>query len=126
MTRTARRRFCASRRRAAGATSTTSPCWNRWCATLRGLPKPAHRQCRCVGPSPPDLTFFAIGFAMQSILDQQEGAHVAIIMDGNGRWALRRGLPRSAGHEAGIEAMRRIVETAPSLGIGVLTLFAFS
>jgi undecaprenyl diphosphate synthase len=63
---------------------------------------------------------------MQSNLDQQVGAHVAIIMDGNGRWALRRGLPRSAGHEAGIEAMRRIIEAAPDLGIGVLTLFAFS
>jgi undecaprenyl diphosphate synthase len=47
-------------------------------------------------------------------------------MDGNGRWAARRGLPRSAGHEAGIEALRRVVEAAPDLGIAVLTLFAFS
>jgi len=47
-------------------------------------------------------------------------------MDGNGRWALARGLPRLAGHRAGAEALRRTVEAAPDLGIGVLTLFAFS
>jgi undecaprenyl diphosphate synthase len=47
-------------------------------------------------------------------------------MDGNGRWAQRRGLPRAAGHREGIEAVRRIVEAAPDLGIGTLTLFAFS
>jgi undecaprenyl diphosphate synthase len=47
-------------------------------------------------------------------------------MDGNGRWALGRGLPRVAGHRAGAEAVRRVVEAAPDLGIGVLTLFAFS
>ena len=47
-------------------------------------------------------------------------------MDGNGRWALGRGLPRVAGHRAGAEAVRRVVEAAPKLGIGVLTLFAFS
>jgi undecaprenyl diphosphate synthase len=52
--------------------------------------------------------------------------HAAIIMDGNGRWALARGLPRLAGHRAGAEALRRTVEAAPGLGIGVLTLFAFS
>ena len=52
--------------------------------------------------------------------------HVAIIMDGNGRWALARGLPRVAGHQAGAEAVRRAVEAAPPLGIGTLTLFAFS
>jgi undecaprenyl diphosphate synthase len=63
---------------------------------------------------------------MQSTLDKQDSLHVAIIMDGNGRWASRRGLPRCAGHEAGIEAMRRVVEAAPDLGIAVLTLFAFS
>jgi len=51
---------------------------------------------------------------------------VAIIMDGNGRWATRRGESRSHGHEAGGEAVRRVVEAAPDLGIGVLTLFAFS
>ncbi len=47
-------------------------------------------------------------------------------MDGNGRWATRRGLPRAAGHRAGAEAVRRVVEAAPGLGIGALTLFAFS
>jgi undecaprenyl diphosphate synthase len=52
--------------------------------------------------------------------------HVAIIMDGNGRWATARGLPRTAGHRAGADAVRRAVETAPRLGIRTLTLFAFS
>lgn len=52
--------------------------------------------------------------------------HVAIIMDGNGRWATRRGLPRRAGHTAGVEALQRVVEAAPDLGIGTLTLYAFS
>ncbi|HEY0706258.1 MAG TPA: polyprenyl diphosphate synthase [Polyangia bacterium] len=53
-------------------------------------------------------------------------AHVAIIMDGNGRWAERRGLPRFAGHERGAEAVRRTVTAAGELGIGSLTLHAFS
>lgn len=53
-------------------------------------------------------------------------AHVAIIMDGNGRWAKRRFLPRIAGHRAGVEAVRKVVRAAPDLGIGVLTLYAFS
>ena len=47
-------------------------------------------------------------------------------MDGNGRWATRRGLPRAAGHRAGAEAVRRIVEIAPGCGITALTLYAFS
>ncbi len=54
------------------------------------------------------------------------GLHVAIIMDGNGRWAERRGLPRATGHREGIEAVRRVVEAAPDLGVNALTLFAFS
>jgi undecaprenyl diphosphate synthase len=54
------------------------------------------------------------------------GLHAAIIMDGNGRWATTRGLPRIAGHRAGAEALRRTVETAPDLGIGILTVYAFS
>jgi undecaprenyl diphosphate synthase len=54
------------------------------------------------------------------------GLHVAIIMDGNGRWAQARGLPRSAGHRVGASAVRRVVEAAPSQGISVLTLYAFS
>jgi undecaprenyl diphosphate synthase len=56
----------------------------------------------------------------------QKELHVAIIMDGNGRWATRRGLPRIAGHRAGVAAVRRIVEHAPDLGIRRLTLYAFS
>ena len=52
--------------------------------------------------------------------------HVGIIMDGNGRWATRRGLSRLRGHEAGVEAIRRIVEAAPDQGVGTLTLYAFS
>src|SRR5258708_2240701 len=63
---------------------------------------------------------------MQSDVDGQGGWHVAIIMDGNGRWATRRGLRRSAGHRAGVKAVRRVVEAAPDLGIAALTLFAFS
>jgi len=52
--------------------------------------------------------------------------HVAILLDGNGRWASSRGLARSEGHRAGVAAVRRIVSAAPSLGIGTLTLYAFS
>ena len=52
--------------------------------------------------------------------------HVAVIMDGNGRWAAQRHLPRVEGHRAGIDAVRDTVETAARLGIGVLTLYAFS
>jgi len=52
--------------------------------------------------------------------------HVAIIMDGNGRWAKRRGMPRALGHRAGVNALKRTVEAAPDLGVGVLTVFGFS
>src|SRR2546422_2032269 len=52
--------------------------------------------------------------------------HVAIISDGNGRWATSRGLPRSAGHRAGAETARRVIEAAPRIGIHTLTLFALS
>jgi undecaprenyl diphosphate synthase len=52
--------------------------------------------------------------------------HVGIIMDGNGRWAARRGLPRAAGHRAGVAAVRRVVEGATRAGVGTLTLYAFS
>jgi undecaprenyl diphosphate synthase len=61
---------------------------------------------------------------MQSRRDK--GLHVAIIMDGNGRWATRRGLPRVAGHRAGVAAARLVVERAPDVGIRWLTLYAFS
>ncbi|HUK20672.1 MAG TPA: polyprenyl diphosphate synthase [Gemmatimonadales bacterium] len=52
--------------------------------------------------------------------------HVAIVMDGNGRWATRRGLPRTAGHRAGAQRVRPIVEASPDMSVGALTLFAFS
>src|SRR3989442_628506 len=80
------------------------------------------------GPDPGDPRalggapfFVGSNFTMQST-----SLHVAIVMDGNGRWATCRGLPRAAGHSAGARAVRRIVEAAPGLGIGQLTLFAFS
>src|SRR6202162_3503815 len=53
-------------------------------------------------------------------------SHIAIIMDGNGRWARRRNLPRAAGHKAGVEPVRITVETCTRLGIQALTLYAFS
>src|SRR3981189_201742 len=56
----------------------------------------------------------------------QSKLHVGIIMDGNGRWAMRRQLSRLRGHEAGVEAIRRVVEAAPKQGVGTLTLYAFS
>jgi undecaprenyl diphosphate synthase len=52
--------------------------------------------------------------------------HVAIVMDGNGRWAKQRGLPRPLGHRAGVDALRRTVAAAPKLGVGWLTVFGFS
>ena len=55
-----------------------------------------------------------------------EGLHVGLIMDGNGRWAQARGLPRTEGHGRGADAVRRAVEAAPALGITTLTLYAFS
>jgi undecaprenyl diphosphate synthase len=69
--------------------------------------------------------------APASVAESPSGAvggvrHLAIIMDGNGRWAQRRRLPRLAGHRAGVESVRRVVEAAPNLGIEVLTLYAFS
>jgi undecaprenyl diphosphate synthase len=64
---------------------------------------------------------------MQSTLGAGRGGlHVAMIMDGNGRWANARGLPRVAGHRAGAKAVRRVVEASPGVGIGTLTLYAFS
>jgi undecaprenyl diphosphate synthase len=71
-----------------------------------------------------------INFTLQSSLHVAQAwrpaLHVGIIMDGNGRWALARGLPRVMGHRAGVEAANRVVEAAPAAGVGVLTLFAFS
>ena len=65
--------------------------------------------------------------AVNQVADDPPGpAHIAIIMDGNGRWAQRRGLPRTAGHKQGVEAVRRTVAACGDLGIGYLTLFGFS
>lgn len=61
-----------------------------------------------------------------SFTGSNDGLHVAIIMDGNGRWAAQRGLPRLMGHRAGAESVRRTLEAAPGLGIRYLTLYAFS
>ena len=61
-----------------------------------------------------------------SVPDDRAGLHVALVMDGNGRWAKRRGLPRTVGHQAGVEALKRIVQACPDLGIRCLTVFGFS
>lgn len=63
---------------------------------------------------------------MTQSLNLQPPTHIAIIMDGNGRWAKNRGLPRTAGHQQGIEACKRVVRAAGELGIQYLTLFGFS
>ena len=79
----------------------------------------------------PDLEGYILpGTAEHALLEridlQRLPAHVAVIMDGNGRWAGRRRLPRVAGHRAGIDAVRDVVECSARLGLKVLTLFAFS
>jgi undecaprenyl diphosphate synthase len=73
-----------------------------------------------LGPSDPDL---ALALAIDP---QRLPAHIAVIMDGNGRWANRRLLPRVAGHQAGIAPVRTTVETCARLGLDALTLYAFS
>src|SRR3989442_10013918 len=62
----------------------------------------------------------------ESIDPRRLPAHIAIIMDGNGRWAKRRSLPRAAGHRAGVEPVRITVDTCARLGLQALTLYAFS
>jgi undecaprenyl diphosphate synthase len=59
-------------------------------------------------------------------MKQSTSFHVALVMDGNGRWATRRGLPRVAGHRVGVATVRRVVRAAPDLGVTALTLYAFS
>jgi len=73
-----------------------------------------------IPPGSPDETL------ARQINFEQLPAHVAIIMDGNGRWAAQRHLPRVEGHRAGIDSVRDVVETSARLGIDVLTLYAFS
>ena len=65
-------------------------------------------------------------FAPKSTLVRSKPLHVAIVMDGNGRWAQGRGHARTVGHRAGGEAVRRTVEAALDLGVATLTLYAFS
>ncbi|NBB17238.1 di-trans,poly-cis-decaprenylcistransferase [Caulobacter sp. SLTY] len=64
--------------------------------------------------------------ALEAGGDKPAGLHVAIIMDGNGRWAKRRGLPRTLGHREGVKALIRTVEGAPDVGVTTLTVFGFS
>ncbi len=73
-----------------------------------------------IPPGSPDETL------ARQVNFEQLPAHVAIIMDGNGRWAAQRHLPRVEGHRAGIESVRDVVETSARVGIEVLTLYAFS
>src|SRR5436190_15366623 len=65
-------------------------------------------------------------YLLEQINHSSLPAHIAVIMDGNGRWARKRGLPRVAGHRSGINAVREVVEGSAELGISVLTLYAFS
>lgn len=65
--------------------------------------------------------------ALEALLDRSRlPAHIAIIMDGNGRWARQRGLPRAFGHQAGSRSVRAVIEACAQLGIGTLTLYTFS
>src|SRR5437773_7689777 len=73
-----------------------------------------------IPPGSPDETL------ARQVNFEQLPAHVAIIMDGNGRWAAQRHLPRVEGHRAGIDSVRDVVETSARIGIDVLTLYAFS
>ena len=73
-----------------------------------------------IPPGSPDETL------ARQVNFEQLPAHIAIIMDGNGRWAAQRHLPRVEGHRAGIDSVRDVVETSARLGIDVLTLYAFS
>jgi undecaprenyl diphosphate synthase len=76
--------------------------------------------------SAPARTEGAAGLAKGSRDPRPKPKHVAIIMDGNGRWAKQRGLPRAAGHRAGAEAVRRALQAAADQGVEVLTIYAFS
>ncbi len=84
-----------------------------------------------MGPMRPDFEgFISPGSREESLLDEIDFAkiprHVAVIMDGNGRWARKRGLPRIEGHIAASKSVREIVETGARLGLEVLSLYAFS
>jgi undecaprenyl diphosphate synthase len=77
-------------------------------------------------PAPPELTGLGEAELLQVIRSHRLPAHVAIIMDGNGRWATRRGFPRVAGHREGVKTARTIFRAANELGLRYLTLYAFS
>lgn len=80
------------------------------------------------------MEFFGSGVSKQNngqitlemLKEKPMPKHIAIIMDGNGRWAKKRGLPRAAGHRVGMESLERVVECFDELGIGYLTVYAFS
>ncbi|HHX77255.1 MAG TPA: isoprenyl transferase [Firmicutes bacterium] len=76
--------------------------------------------------SQPALKFKQTSADVQDVLDNTLPQHVAIIMDGNGRWAKRKGLPRYLGHKAGVETIKNVVRWCDEIGIKVLTLYAFS
>lgn len=65
-------------------------------------------------------------FSTEGIDRERLPRHIAIIMDGNGRWAKKKGLPRTMGHRAGVEAIREVVKTCSNLGVEILTVYAFS
>lgn len=89
--------------------------------TEKEMPKPLKKKHRFAGPEKP------IPRELKAKIDPARlPKHVAIIMDGNGRWAQKRNLPRVAGHRAGANAVREVVEAARELGIRYLTLYAFS
>ena len=77
-------------------------------------------------PKPDHITVSSAPAPAKTLLPEKLPRHVAIIMDGNGRWATGRGLPRSAGHAAGTEALRDIIRASDDWGIGALSLYAFS
>ena len=78
------------------------------------------------GPAAPSAVAGPGSAALDDTSDGRVPRHVAIIMDGNGRWAKARGLPRAAGHRAGAEAVRRALQAAADQGVEVLTIYAFS
>src|SRR5437879_283776 len=78
------------------------------------------------GVTAPELSTLGELELRERVLSRPVPRHVAVIMDGNGRWATSRGLPRVAGHGEGVKAVRGIVRTAGELGVQFLTLYAFS
>jgi len=76
--------------------------------------------------APTEIEKLSEGDPLGLVRAQPVPEHVAIIMDGNGRWATRRGFPRMAGHREGVKAVRRIVKAADAIGLRYLTLYAFS